>query len=128
MYLSKTDFKVARSCPAKLYYKKRGYPSVKDDEEYLELLAEGGFMVQKIAGLLYPEGREVPFAAAPETAAAETLRALEADRLTLFEATLINNASAADFPLPDGPVTRQGLVSARVTNTLNSSCNCCRPT
>ena len=95
MYLSKTDFKIAQSCSTKLYYKKRGYPSMKDDDEYLALLAEGGFMVQKIASLLYPEGREVPFAAAPETAAAETLRALQADCVTLFEATLIYNGKLA---------------------------------
>jgi CRISPR/Cas system-associated exonuclease Cas4 (RecB family) len=49
MYLSKSDFKVAQTCPTKLYYKKRGYPSVKDDDEYLALLAEGGSIVQKIA-------------------------------------------------------------------------------
>ena len=57
MYLSKTDFRVARTCPTKLYYRKRGYPSSMEDDEYLALLAEGGFMVQKIATLLYPEGR-----------------------------------------------------------------------
>ena len=74
MYLSKTDFKVARSCPTKLYYKKRGYPSIEEEDEYLALLAEGGFMVQKIATLLYPEGRQMPFATDPVKAAAETLR------------------------------------------------------
>ncbi len=41
MYLSKSDFKIAQTCPTKLFYKKRGHPSVKDDDEYLALLAEG---------------------------------------------------------------------------------------
>ena len=35
VYLSKTDFKVARTCAAKLYYRKLGYPSVRDEDEYL---------------------------------------------------------------------------------------------
>ena len=95
MYLSKTDFKVARTCPTKLYYKERGYPSLMDGDEYLALLAEGGFMVHKIATLLYPEGREMPFDAAPASAAAETLRALHAQNATLFEATLISNGKLA---------------------------------
>jgi hypothetical protein len=84
MYLTKSDFKLARTCPTKLYYKKRGYPCLKDDDEYLALLAEGGFMVQKIATLLYPEGREMPFAVDPKKAAEATLQALGAQDITLF--------------------------------------------
>lgn len=95
MYLSKTDFKVARTCPTKLFYKKRGYPSLNDEDPYLEILSEGGFMVQKIATLLYPEGREMPFVADPDVAAADTLRALEAQNVTLFEATVINSGKLA---------------------------------
>ena len=32
-YLSKSDFILARDCPRKLYYKKRGYPSNLEDNE-----------------------------------------------------------------------------------------------
>jgi hypothetical protein len=35
-YLSKSDFKVAQMCPTKLYYRKSGYPSLNDDNEYLK--------------------------------------------------------------------------------------------
>ena len=35
--LSKSDFKTARSCPTKLYYKKNGYPS-KNDENEIDIL------------------------------------------------------------------------------------------
>jgi Domain of unknown function(DUF2779) len=73
----------------------RRYPSLADDDEYLALLAEGGFMVQKIATLLYPEGREMPFTADPANAAEETLRALQARNTTLFEATLVSNGKLA---------------------------------
>lgn len=58
-YFSKSDFKVAQSCPSKLYYKKQKYPSQKDNNDYLALLADGGFMIGKLAQLLYPEGIEI---------------------------------------------------------------------
>ena len=48
-YLSKSDFKVAQTCPTKLYYKKNKYPSQKDENEYLVLLADGGFMIGRLA-------------------------------------------------------------------------------
>ena len=35
-YLSKSDFKVAHDCPAKLYYKKKAYPNQKEQDEYFE--------------------------------------------------------------------------------------------
>jgi hypothetical protein len=56
MHLSKSDFKVARTCGTKLYYKKLRYPSKQDDDPYLEFLADGGYMVETIAKLLFPEG------------------------------------------------------------------------
>lgn len=59
IYLSKSDFKVAQSCATKLYYKKQKYPSQKDNNDYLALLADGGFMIGKLAQLLYPEGIEI---------------------------------------------------------------------
>jgi hypothetical protein len=89
-YLSKTDFKIARTCATKLYYRKLGYPSTRDDDEYLQFLADGGYMVEAIAKLLYAEGIEVGFDKGPEESAAETMRLLQAhDTVTLFEATLI---------------------------------------
>ena len=51
--ISKTDYKVARSCAAKLYYRMNKYPSTKDGDEYIELLAEGGYMIGAIASLLF---------------------------------------------------------------------------
>ena len=95
LYLSKSDFKVAQTCPTKLYYKKQRYPSVYDDDEYLMLLAEGGYMVEKIAKLLYPEGKEIGFDKSHEIAAQETMEALKAKDATLFEATLISKGKLA---------------------------------
>jgi hypothetical protein len=89
-YLSKTDFKVARTCATKLYYRKLGYPSVLDEDEYLQFLADGGYMVEAIAKLCYPEGIEIGFDKGPDESAAETMRLLRAhESMTVFEATLL---------------------------------------
>lgn len=60
-YLSKSDFKIARTCATKLYYKKLGYPSARDGDEYLQFLADGVYMVEAVAKLLHPEGVEIGF-------------------------------------------------------------------
>lgn len=86
--LSKSDFLLAQTCPAKLYYKKMGYPSILDDDEYLQFLADGGYMIEKIAKLLHPGGVEMGFSHGAAAAVEQTLRALQADTVTLFEATL----------------------------------------
>ena len=93
--LTKSDFKVAQTCPTKLYYKKSRYPSLYDEDEYLMLLAEGGYMVEKMGKLLFAEGREIGFESASEVAAQETLRALAAENVTLFEGTLISGQKLA---------------------------------
>lgn len=43
MFLTKNDFLAARTCPTKLYYKKLRYPSLLDDDPYMEFLADGGY-------------------------------------------------------------------------------------
>jgi hypothetical protein len=93
-YLSKSDFKVAQTCPTKLYYKKNKYPSQKDGNDYLALLADGGFMIGKLAQLLYPEGKEIIEGRGKQNEAIrETERLLaENENITLFEpAILVNN-------------------------------------
>lgn len=52
--LSKSDFKLASNCPKKLHYKKQGFPSTLEDNEFMKMLAEGGYVVGKLAQLLYP--------------------------------------------------------------------------
>jgi hypothetical protein len=90
IYLSKTDFKVALTCATKLYYRKLAYPSARDDDEYLQFLAVGGYMVEAIAKLLYPEGVEIRFDKGPEESAAETMWVFQThETVTLFEATLL---------------------------------------
>ena len=91
MYLSKSDFKVARTCATtKLYYKKLGYPSTRDDDPYLQFLADGGYMVEAIAKLCHPDGIEIGFDGGPELSGEQTIVAIKANEVvTFFEATLI---------------------------------------
>lgn len=94
-YLTKSDFKVAEDCPTKLYYKKSGYPNIKDIDEYMKLLSQGGYMVGKMAQLLHPNGIEV-FAGDKDEdlvrALKETKEHLKKEKVTLFEPSfLVNN-------------------------------------
>ncbi len=86
-YLSKSDFKAARSCPAKLYYRKLRYPTILDDDPYIESLADGGFMVGKLAQLQYPDGVLVS-TLDPWEAVEQTKQLLKQDRVTVFEAAI----------------------------------------
>jgi hypothetical protein len=90
MFLTKNDFLLARECPPKLFYKKMQYPSLLDDDPYLEFLRDGGYMVEKIAKLLFPEGRELGSWTEPQRAFDETSHALADGNGTLFEATVIH--------------------------------------
>lgn len=94
--LSKSDFKLARSCPAKLYYRELGYPDSRDDDPYLEWLAEGGYMVEVLAKQLFPDGVTLEYGGDARATAAETMRRLEGNAdITLFEATLLEGRRLA---------------------------------
>jgi hypothetical protein len=95
MYLTKSDFITARTCPTKLYYKKLRYPSLNDDDPYLEFLADGGYMVETMAKLLYPDGREIGAWDNPPEAFAATKQGLLTGNCTLFEATVIHGKMLA---------------------------------
>jgi hypothetical protein len=87
---SKSDFKLARDCPAKLTWKERGYPSRDDGNPYLALLAEGGYMVEQLARLGFADGVELEYdPQQPREAWAHTEAALAAGDGTWFEATLL---------------------------------------
>lgn len=91
MYLAKSDFKVARTCATKLYYRKLRYPSMLQEDEYLQFLADGGYMVETIAKLCQPDGIEIGFEDSPERSAEKTAFALNSnEQVVLFEATLIS--------------------------------------
>jgi hypothetical protein len=120
MYLTKSDFKVARTCATKLYYRRLGYPSMLQEDEYLQFLADGGYMIETIAKLCEPEGIEIGFDDRPEVAAEKTLSALNAnERVTLFEATLISRGKLAhvDILKKNGPKFALIEVKAKSVDT-----------
>ncbi len=90
VYLTKSDFKRARECPTKLYYRKKGYPSRLDDDPYLAFLADGGFMVETMARQLYPEGVTIDYWEEPEEADRVSRRAVTSGDGTWFEPTFID--------------------------------------
>jgi hypothetical protein len=122
-YLSKSDFKVARTCATKLYYRKLGYPSRLQDDDYLQFLADGGYMIETIAKLCEPEGVPIGFDDGPEVAAENTLVALNTnERVVLFEATLIsgNKIARVDILKKKGPVFHLIEVKAKSVDTSTS--------
>lgn len=46
--LSKSDFKIARTCVAKLFFRENHYPDNLGSNQYLALLADGGYMVEAL--------------------------------------------------------------------------------
>ncbi len=91
LYLSKSDFKKARECPTKLFYKKNKYPSRMDDDPYLAFLADGGFMVETMARALFPEGTTIGNWGNPEEAHAATLAAVRTGDGSWFEPTVLDH-------------------------------------
>jgi len=58
--LTKSRFKLALSCPTKLYYNEREeYDNVQKEDKFLEALAEGGYQVGELAKCYFPDGFEI---------------------------------------------------------------------
>jgi hypothetical protein len=87
--LSKSDFKLARTCPAKLYFRENGYPDNREGNAYLRLLAEGGYMVEALAKARYRDGIQLEYGRDVAADFARTVEYLKRDEVTLFEATLL---------------------------------------
>lgn len=87
-YLTKSRFKLATECPAKLFYtKKLEYANQKIDDPFLMALAEGGFQVGELAKAYFPEGVEV-HELGYDDSVERTSELLLADRVTIFEAAI----------------------------------------
>jgi hypothetical protein len=98
MYLTKSDFKVARTCGTKLFYRKMGYPSNLSDSEYLNFLADGGYMVEVLARACFPDGREMPFDSV-DLGLSETQTAMGDCEVTLFEPSFLAGQLLARFDI-----------------------------
>ncbi len=93
--LSKSDFKLARTCITKLFYREYKYPESTDDNPYLAMLAEGGYMVEQLARLMFPDGVELEYGRDAARDWEITRDALQQDHVTLFEATLLSGRKQA---------------------------------
>jgi hypothetical protein len=85
-YLTKSDFKACLDCRTKLFYRKNRYASTLDDDEYLQFLADGGFMVEFIAKAHFPEGIDLAEERDPAKAYARTKALIGGGDVTIFEA------------------------------------------
>ena len=55
--LTKSRYKLGLECPNKLYYtRKESYANLKKEDTFLEALVQGGFQVEELARMHYPEG------------------------------------------------------------------------
>jgi hypothetical protein len=87
--LSKSDYKLARSCDAKLFFRENGYPDSRDINPYLILLAEGGYMVEALAKAKHADGVQLEYGRGVADDYQRTIDQLGRDQVTLFEATLL---------------------------------------
>ncbi|MCP4093003.1 MAG: DUF2779 domain-containing protein [Planctomycetes bacterium] len=85
-YLTKSRFKLANECPAKLFYtaKKEVYADKSFDDDFLAALAEGGFQVGELAKAMYPSGHDIEDLDY-ETSLRKTAELLEQENVVIFE-------------------------------------------
>jgi hypothetical protein len=92
--LSKSSFKIGLECPNKLYYThhKNLYPSTKEDDTFLQALAQGGFQVEELARMHYPGGHLIINPHYDyEGATAATTALLQQENVIIYEATFLWN-------------------------------------
>jgi hypothetical protein len=60
-YLTKSRFKLALTCPTKLYYNElpEEYANTQVEDPFLKALAEGGYQVGELAKCYFPGGIDI---------------------------------------------------------------------
>ena len=88
-YLTKSRFKMAMECPTKLSYtgKRAIYADKSLEDDFLAMLAEGGYQVGALAKVMHPEGIEV-MESEHAAALTRTRELLSRERVTIFEAAI----------------------------------------
>jgi hypothetical protein len=90
-YLTKSKFKLATECPAKLFYTgKKKYANTSLDNPFLEALAKGGFQVGELAKQYFPGGHNIHTLNYDE-ALKQTNKLLEQDEVVIYEAAVKYN-------------------------------------
>lgn len=92
-YLTKSRFKLAVECPTKLFYtgKRDIYRDTMAENDFLAMLAEGGYQVGELAKYRYPDGIEI-ISKKHDEAEALTNEELRKENVVLFEPAIrVNN-------------------------------------
>jgi hypothetical protein len=91
--LTKSRFKLGLQCPNKLYFtSKKNFGNVKNDDPFLAALAKGGFQVEELAKLHYPDGVEINGPLHEyEQRARETAELLKQENVIIYEAAFLFN-------------------------------------
>lgn len=111
--LSKSDFQLASTCEQKLIYKKRGYPTAGDSDGYMQMLSEGGYVVGKMATLLYEDGREIS-AETTEDCVNQTRDWLaHTAQGILFEAAILSNQKLVRIDILEKTGNRLHLIEVK---------------
>jgi hypothetical protein len=90
--LTKSRYKLGLECPNKLYYtKKDEYANQKQNDPFLQALASGGFQVEELAKLHYPDGVLIEDKKSDgsydySTKIEETNKLLKRENVVIFEA------------------------------------------
>lgn len=86
--LTKSRFKTALECPNKLYYtSKKEYANNKSEDPFLQALASGGFQLEALARLHYPNGIFIDTENYEYNKAVQlTQEALKQDNVVIYEA------------------------------------------
>ena len=92
-YLTKSRFKLAVECPTKLFYagKRDIYRDTMAENDFLAMLAEGGYQVGELAKYRYPNGIEI-ISKKHDEAEVLTNEQLRKENVVLFESAIrVNN-------------------------------------
>jgi len=89
--LTKSRFKLSLECPNKLFYTgKANYANQQLEDSFLQALAKGGFQVEALARLQYPEGVMIDTPHSDyQLAADKTTALLQRDQVVIFEAAFL---------------------------------------
>jgi hypothetical protein len=96
-YLTKSKFKEALDCPVKLYYTgKKQYANQQNNDDFLQSLAEGGFQVEELARLHYPNGKLIEDVKRGTDdyynhCLSKTAEALKNDSVVIYEAAFVHD-------------------------------------
>src|ERR1035438_10928839 len=88
-YLTKSDLVACLECRTKMYYRKTGYPSRLVDDEYMQFLSDGGYVVEFIAKATYPDHVDLAQERDPLKAFQETKHLVGTGKEVVFGAAAI---------------------------------------